>query len=209
VFDEQPAPAQVEAGTVWTVFGDLMAGLLGLVVLLLLWLVAWQVDLATDLQKERQARTEETDRRARLERALAGPLAQGRIQFVDGRIGISGRVLFDLNSADLKPEGEALLRELAAPLAGYLKDSEELAMVSGFTDDLVIHDDNPRFKDNWELSAERALTVTRALVGAGIGPSQVFAAGFGEHQPIAPNTDDASRALNRRVEIVPVPRRRQ
>lgn len=206
MIDESSAP-EAPGAVVWTVFGDLMAGLLGLVVLLLLWLVAWQVDLATDLQQEKQARTQETDRRVALERALAGPLAQGRIQFVDGRIGISGRVLFELNSADLKPEGAGLLKELAPPLAGWLQGSSELVMVSGFTDDLAIHDKNLHFADNWELSAERALTVTRALVAAGVAPERVFAAGFGEHQPVAPNADETGRALNRRVEIVPVPRR--
>jgi flagellar motor protein MotB len=209
MFDEAPTSDGSNAGAspVWTVFGDLMAGLLGMVVLLLVWAVAWQVDLATDLAKEKAAHSQETDRRARLEKALAGPLAAGRIQFVDGRIGISGRVLFDLYSADLKPDGAALLKELAGPLAGYLDGSEELVMVSGFTDDLPIHGHNPRFADNWELSAQRALTVTRALVAAGIPPDRLFSAGFGEQQPVTANVDEASRSQNRRVEIVPVPRR--
>ena len=78
-------------------------------------------------------------------------------------------------------------------------------MVSGFTDDLPVSMNNPYFTDNWELSAQRSLTVTRALVAAGMPANQVFAAAFGEQQPIVPNQDAASRAQNRRVEITPVP----
>ena len=79
-------------------------------------------------------------------------------------------------------------------------------MVSGFTDDLPIRKDNSRYTDNWELSAQRALTVTRALIEAGMPPSMVFAAAFGAEQQAVPNQDDQSRSQNRRVEIAPVPR---
>ena len=52
-------------------------------------------------------------------------------------------------------------------------------MVSGFTDDRQVRDGNRRFADNWELSAQRALTVTRALIDEGVPASSVFAAAFG------------------------------
>jgi len=80
-----------------------------------------------------------------------------------------------------------------------------MLMVSGFTDDTLLRDGNRRFADNLELSAQRALTVTRALIDAGMPSSQVFAAAFGAEQPVAPNTDEKGRALNRRVEMAPVP----
>ncbi|HET8707205.1 MAG TPA: OmpA family protein, partial [Pseudomonadales bacterium] len=108
--------------------------------------------------------------------------------------------------ADLQPEGRQLLKSLVAPLKVYLGAREELLMVSGFTDDLPIQKGNNRFGDNWELSAQRALTVTRALIEEGMPPSQLFAAAFGAEQPIAPNLDEKSRAQNRRVEIAPVPK---
>ena len=79
-------------------------------------------------------------------------------------------------------------------------------MISGFTDDLVLHDDNLNYEDNWELSAQRALTVTRALIENGMPPYMVFAAAFGDQQPVVPNVDRKSRAKNRRVEMSPVPR---
>ncbi|EXI65511.1 MAG: Chemotaxis protein MotB [Candidatus Accumulibacter adjunctus] len=79
-------------------------------------------------------------------------------------------------------------------------------MVSGFTDDVPIHQGSTRFADNWELSAQRALTVTRALIDEGMPSSLLFAAAFGAEQPAASNADDRGRARNRRVEIAPVPR---
>ena len=86
-----------------------------------------------------------------------------------------------------------------------LVERNELLMVSGFTDDKLVRSDNP-FADNLELSAQRALTVTRALIAEGMPSAQVFAAAFGAEQPVAPNVDEAGRARNRRVEMAPVPR---
>ncbi len=141
-----------------------------------------------------------------LEEALSEPLAAGRVTLRDGRIGISGSVLFANNSAQLQNEGRLLLTSLVAPLQVYLSARDQLLMVSGFTDDRPIQAGNRHFRDNWQLSAERALTVTRALIDAGMPATRVFAAAFGDQQPVAPNTDPSSRARNRRVEMAPVPR---
>jgi flagellar motor protein MotB len=69
-----------------------------------------------------------------------------------------------------------------------------------------VREGNRRFADNWDLSAQRALTVTRALIDEGVPSASVFAAAFGAEQPVAANTDEEGRARNRRVEISPVPR---
>jgi len=191
---------------VWAVFGDLMSGLLGAFVLMLVCVLGVQMELATSLQAEVHKRQAEEQRRQALEQALAGPLASGRVTLVAGRIGISGSVLFALNSDELQPEGRQLLKTLAAPLAAYLGTRDELLMVSGFTDDRPMRDGNRQFADNLELSAQRALTVTRALIEDGLPPSSVFAAAFGPQQPVAPNADAAGRSRNRRVEMAPVPR---
>ncbi len=184
---------------VWAVFGDLMAGLLGAFVLILVLVIGVQLELASQLEAAVQQRQS-------LEQALAGPLAGGRVTLANGRIGISGSVLFAQNSDQLQPEGRQLLRSLAAPLAGYLADRDELLMVSGFTDDRLLRDSNRQYADNWELSAQRALTVTRALIDAGVPAAAVFAAAFGPEQPVASNADASGRARNRRVEMAPVPR---
>ncbi|MCB1687193.1 MAG: OmpA family protein [Halioglobus sp.] len=190
---------------VWAIFGDLMAGVVGIFVLLLVWVLGYQVELARTLEEEVSKRQIEEQRRMALEEALADPLATGRVTLRDGRIGISGSVLFSLNSDQLQPEGRALLHTLVAPLQVYLGERKELLMVSGFTDDLPIQEGNSHYADNWELSAQRALTVTRALIEEGMPPTLVFAAAFGAQQPVAPNLDDAGRSQNRRVEMAPVP----
>ena len=194
---------------VWAVFGDLMSGLVGAFVLILVGALGMQLDLAARLQAEVQQRQAETQRREALEQALAGPLAAGRVTLNNGRIGISGSVLFAFNSADLQPEGRQLLKSLAAPVAAYLKARDEVLMVSGFTDDRQMRqskDGNRPFADNWELSAQRALTVTRALIEEGVPSSSVFAAAFGSEQAVASNADAEGRAKNRRVEMAPTPR---
>jgi flagellar motor protein MotB len=79
-------------------------------------------------------------------------------------------------------------------------------MVSGFTDDRPVRESNRQFADNWELSAQRALTVSRALIDEGIPSSSIFAAAFGAEQPVASNADTEGRSRNRRVEMAPVPK---
>ncbi|CAB3784741.1 OmpA family protein [Paraburkholderia fynbosensis] len=197
----------VEPGApIWPVFGDLMSVLLGAFVLILVSVIGVQLELSNKLEQEVKQRQAETQRRKTLEQALAGPLAAGRVTLVNGRIGISGNVLFALNSDQLQPQGRDLLKSLAGPLSAYLQANDETLMVSGFTDDQRLREGNRRFADNWELSAQRALTVTRGLIDAGVPAASVFAAAFGSQQPVSSNADDQGRAKNRRVEIAPIPR---
>ncbi len=191
---------------VWAVFGDLMAGLLGAFVLILVAALGMQLELTSRLQTEVQQRRVEAQRLQALEQALAGPLAAGRVTLDNGRIGISGNLLFAFNSADLQPEGRQLLQSLAAPLGTYLQARDQILMVSGFTDDRQVRGGSRAFADNWELSAQRALTVTRALVEEGIPSASVFAAAFGSQQAVASNADADGRAKNRRVEMSPTAR---
>lgn len=196
---EQTAP-------VWAVFGDLMSGLLGAFVLILVGVLVVQMELVTNLQSEIKKRQVEEQRRMALEKALAIPLQSGRVTLNNGRIGISGSVLFSLNSDQLRPDGRQLLKSLVPPLQVYLGERDEMLMVSGFTDDKRIQQGNPLFSDNLELSAQRALTVTRSLIEEGMPASRVFAAAFGAEQPVASNDTEQGRSLNRRVEMAPVPK---
>ncbi len=191
---------------VWAVFGDLMSGLVGAFVLLLMGVMAVQLDLADSLQAEISKRQQVEQQQRTLAQALAVPLSSGRITLQDGRIGISGRLLFALNSDRLQPEGRQLLQSLVPPLKAYLGQRQELLMVSGFTDDKTMRSNNRLCEDNWELSAQRALTVTRALIEEGMPSNLVFAAAFGAEQPLVPNSSEKNRSQNRRVELAPVPR---
>lgn len=197
--DEDDAPP------IWAAISDLMACLFGLFVLFFVWMVMTQVVLGRDLASER-ARLAQTEKKLNaLESALAGPLASGMITLVDGRIGIRGAVLFESNKAVLRAEGRGLLKELAVPLGTFVRQNESALMISGFTDDQALKG-NGEFADNWELSTQRALTVTRTLIETGMPGEALIAAGFGEHHAVAPNDTDEQRAQNRRVEISAVPR---
>ena len=205
--DERHDDGVEQTATVWAVFGDLMAGLLGAFVLILVGVLVVQIDLVASLKQEVEKRQQAEQRRMALEQALAIPLASGRVTVNNGRIGISGSVLFDMGSDELRPEGRQLLKTLVQPLQVYLRERDEMLMVSGFTDNTtLLQGRHQRFADNLELSAQRALTVTRTLIDEGMPSSQVFAAAFGAEQPVASNADEKGRAQNRRVEMAPVPK---
>lgn len=194
------------APSIWAIFGDLMSGLVGVFVLLLVWALGFQLELAQSLKVETVKRQIEQQRRMALEQALADPLQNGRVTLENGRIAISGSVLFAVNSDQLQPEGRALLRSLVAPLKVFLGEREQILMISGFTDDRPVRVENQNFTDNWELSAQRALNVMRVLIEEGLPANMVFAAAFGAQSPVASNNDEVGRSKNRRVEMAPVPK---
>ena len=115
--DEPLEIEQEGVGTpAWAAFGDLMAGVLGAFVLVLAAALVGQLDLANQLKAEVEQRQAEQARREALERALAGPLADGRITLIEGRIGISGAVLFGIGSDQLHADGRALVTASAVNL---------------------------------------------------------------------------------------------
>ncbi len=109
---------------------------------------------------------------------------------------------FTSGKAGLKTASAAELSRIAARIKGDYPSST--IRVEGHTDGDPIRKSG--WKDNWQLSCERALTVVRQLTKAGIDPKNVYAAGFGEHRPVAANSGPAGKASNRRVEIVVIAR---
>ena len=194
---------------VWAVFGDLMSGLLGAFVLILVGVLVAQMDLVASLQTEMEKRRQEEQRRMALEKALAIPLQTGRVTLSNGRIGISGNVLFPVNSDELRPEGRLLLESLVPALQVYLGERDEMLMVSGFTDDKPIREGNLRFADNLELSAQRALTVARVLRADEDLPQRPFVAHRRAFRLWFPFRRPAARPAARRAPSRPrAPRRR-
>jgi len=111
-------------------------------------------------------------------------------------IRLSGSYLFDSGRAELKPNSFAVLDAIA----GELRVASNDIRVDGHTDSTPI--ESPRYPTNWELSAARAMAVTRYLNETdGVRAGRLMAAGFGEFRPIADNDTREHRALNRRVEI--------
>jgi chemotaxis protein MotB len=78
-------------------------------------------------------------------------------------------------------------------------DIEWILQIDGHTDDLPIKTN--LYRDNWDLSTARALSVLRYLVEQGIDPKRLAATGYGEFQPIDPGQNDVARARNRRIEF--------
>jgi chemotaxis protein MotB len=109
-------------------------------------------------------------------------------------------VLFDEGKTDLKPAGKQALTEVGQTLRTV---SARSFQVAGHTDNLPIKTKD--YASNWELSTERAVVVVKFLAQQGVSPGVLSAAGYGEFDPVAPNTDAANRTKNRRIEISLVP----
>ena len=135
---------------------------------------------------------------------LAGQLSQ---QIKSGQVEIEelrGRMTVKLKESILFPSGSAKLGKNAAktldPIAGVFKDlTGKNVIVAGYTDDVPTA--GKLFKDNWQLSTERANSVVRFLEAKGVPPAMLGAAGFSQYRPVVPNDSPANRAQNRRIEI--------
>ncbi len=124
------------------------------------------------------------------------------VVFRKGRmvVKLSDSILFDSGKTKLRPEGEAAVAQLV-PALKSVGDREFL--VSGHTDNVPIK--TARFKSNWELSTARAVVMVDTMIEQGYPPAQLGAAGFGEFDPVADNSNPDTRAQNRRIEIVLMP----
>ena len=119
-------------------------------------------------------------------------------------VNILDRVLFDSGEAVLKPDGESVLRKIAALLAEH---PQLKIHVIGHTDNVPIRPEaRSRFASNWELSTARALAAVHFLIEkAGVDSRRVGAVGYGEFRPIADNATAEGRAKNRRIAITILP----
>ncbi len=108
--------------------------------------------------------------------------------------------LFDAGRAELRPEGQTLLREIGAVLKIVNRD----VLVACHTDNQALAKGSP-FKSNWELTTARAVAVVRFFQGEGLDPRHLGAAGYSEFSFLGENGDSEGRAQNRRVELVVMP----
>ncbi len=144
------------------------------------------------------------EEKARVERRLRALAPAGSFEVEEGKVILQGEVLFASGSDEVRPESRAFLGEMARALGALLAaEPEQLVLIGGHTDNVPIQ--NERFDSNWELSAARAVSVSRVLIAAGLPPDRVAAAGFGDNHPRAPNHDEVARRRNRRIEVLLVP----
>jgi len=109
-------------------------------------------------------------------------------------------ILFDSGKAELKRATSAELDHIRTVLREKYPNKQ--IDVVGHTDTDPISKTKDLWKDNWELSAQRALAVTRYLIARGIDDKLIRAVGCGETRPIVSNATTSGKAKNRRVEIV-------
>ena len=171
--------------------------------------VAEQKERVADLEmiKEQKVQEVSSEYNSMIDKMKA-EIAQGQVTITElkGKLTVNmvEAVLFDSGKAEVKKEGLAVLQKVV----DVLKDSKDKVIrVEGHTDDVPIVGTLARvYPTNWELSAARAVNVTRFLQAQGIDPAQLSAVGYGEFKPVADNETKEGKAKNRRIEIVLVPK---
>lgn len=126
------------------------------------------------------------------------------IRVVGDRFVFSSEVLFGLGSDELGEAGETELDKLAVAIL-ELEDEipseiNWVLRIDGHTDNVPLSGAG-RLRDNWDLSAARAISVVQYLASKGVSPERLVAAGFGEFQPLDPADTPEARARNRRIEL--------
>ncbi len=181
-----------------------------------------QVALETAEKKDRESRVEIANLGKRLNTALARRvqlLSQYRSDFFgrlreilgeDKNILIQGdrfvfqsEVFFESGSGDISQSATGQLQSIANLILSLEKkipsDIQWILRIDGHTDTRPIS--NNVFRSNWELSAQRAISVARALIEQGVSPKRLLAAGFGEYQPLIDENTPAAHSQNRRIEF--------
>ena len=125
------------------------------------------------------------------------------VRIVGDRFVFQSEVFFDAGQAILKPEGMDELETVANALLELERqipaDIAWVMRVDGHTDVRPIV--TAQFRSNWELSSARAISVVQHLIGRGVAPQHLVAAGFGEFQPLDNAQTEAAYSRNRRIEL--------
>jgi chemotaxis protein MotB len=125
------------------------------------------------------------------------------VEMRDGKVyvSMSDKLLFKSGSDAVEPKGVEALQKIAEVM---IKNTDINMAIEGHTDSIPIKTN--RFKDNWDLSVARSVSVVRLLQDSGLDPQRVTAAGKGEYTPISDNSTKEGRAKNRRTELVLTPK---
>jgi chemotaxis protein MotB len=139
---------------------------------------------------------------------MKGEIAQGQIAITELKgkltVDVLDKILFDSGQTEIRPEGLLVLKRVVDIL---ITVTDKVIRVEGHTDSIPISGAlAKRYPTNWELSAARALNVTRYLEKEGIDPTLLAAVAFGEYQPVADNDTPEGRAKNRRIAIILLPK---
>jgi chemotaxis protein MotB len=144
-----------------------------------------------------------------MQKTLRGEIEKGQVQITKLAdrlsVNIVDKILFPSGQAEISEEGQAVLKRVGEVL---VQAKDKVIRIEGHTDNIPVGSAiRERFPTNWELSTARASNVVRFLQeSAGVDPAALEAVGMSEFQPIADNRNPATRARNRRIEIVLFPR---
>ena len=126
------------------------------------------------------------------------------IKIVGDRFVFQSEVLFETGSIEIGKKGKIELKKFAEILLNLdkdiPKDSNWILQIEGHTDNLPVRK-GQIYKDNWELSTKRALSVLRYFINQGLDPKKLFASGYGSFQPIDNTNTKIGRMKNRRIEM--------
>lgn len=114
-------------------------------------------------------------------------------------IKLPASLLFKVGSSTIENQDALLFLKRIALIIEELPNDVEVS-VKGHTDNSMPAQDSP-FKDNWELSSARAISVLHELLLDGVAPERISASGYAEFQPVATNATKTGREKNRRVEL--------
>jgi OmpA-OmpF porin, OOP family len=152
-----------------------------------------ELDKAREVARAKQAGTETKVVKKEIER-VENELAALQARVTERGIVLTlSDVFFEVDSANLRPEGMQNLAQLAAFLTAH---PDRALAIEGHADSTGTD------QYNLQLSERRAASVKTFLASSGVDPSRVFAQGFGERYPVASNDSTDGRAMNRRVEML-------
>ena len=139
---------------------------------------------------------------------MKGEIAQGQVAITELKgkltVDVLDKILFASGEAEVKPEGLAVLQRVIDILKNV---KDKVIRIEGHTDNVKIGGALARkYATNWELSAARAINVTRYLQKQGIDPALLASVAYGEYKPVADNSTSEGRAKNRRIAIILQPK---
>ena len=126
-----------------------------------------------------------------------------------GIVKFKSDITFNSGSADLTPRAADAINRFAGILNSAAASGYEL-QVAGHTDNQQVRNEatiKKGHKDNWYLSAHRAISVSEAMQKNGVSPARLAVMGYADQHPIADNSSAGGRAQNRRVEVLILPTR--
>ena len=164
--------------------------------------------LRSDIGKDKAVKTPLAEIKHDLDSLLSAEKKAGNVSIAKGPEGIvmefSSSAFYQVGKAEFSPEAERILCKVDSAIRGITYYKFQID-IEGHTDNIPIK--TPQFPSNWELSVARATNIVKFLIGRGLEPDRLKAAGYADTKPKAPNLDKDGRpipenqALNRRIVI--------